>query len=148
MLNKVIWSSLSGCFCFFLCFFFFLLFLCFFFGFLFLLFLFRVVKFLFKFFQTSHCDFGSSSYTGGELESTSCEGRLASTALPNSSCCSSDLWLNNDTNTLPQAGQTYLARCCNSNFLTIFLIAEPYLVPYFPVTPTFLVLLAIITNIK
>ena len=46
-------------------------------------------------------------------------------------------------NTFPHGGQTYLACCWSSNFLRIFLIAEPYLVPYFPTIPTFLVLLAI-----
>jgi hypothetical protein len=36
-----------------------------------------------------------------------------------------------------------LACCWSSNFLTIFLMAPPYLVPYFPTIPTFFVLLAI-----
>jgi hypothetical protein len=35
------------------------------------------------------------------------------------------LRLNDRWFTLPQAGQTYFARCCNSNFFTIFLIEEP-----------------------
>ena len=49
-----------------------------------------------------------------------------------------------ELNTFPHDGHTYRACCWSSNFLTIFLMAPPYLVPYFPTIPTFLVLLAIV----
>ncbi len=48
-----------------------------------------------------------------------------------------------DIFTFPHAGHTYRECCWSSNFLRIFLMAPPYLVPYFPTMPTFLVLLAI-----
>jgi len=44
----------------------------------------------------------------------------------------------------PQKAQVYLECCVISIFLTIFLRDAPYLVPYFPTTPTFFVLFAII----
>lgn len=46
------------------------------------------------------------------------------------------------TPTFPQKLQVYLLCWAISIFLTIFLSEAPYLVPYLPVIPTFLVLLA------
>ena len=43
----------------------------------------------------------------------------------------------------PQKVQVYLLCWEISIFFTVFLKLAPYLVPYFPVIPTFLVLLAI-----
>jgi hypothetical protein len=47
------------------------------------------------------------------------------------------------TDTFPQKGHAYLECCYISNFFTIFLREEPYLVPYLRVIPTFYVLLVI-----
>ena len=44
---------------------------------------------------------------------------------------------------LPQNGHTYVAAEDSHNFFAIFLRAAPYLVPYFPMMPNFLVLLPI-----
>ena len=101
-------------------------------------------SFFFKLFQSIHCHLGSCGNTCGELISSSSKWNLASSALPDSQCNSSDWSLHYDDGcTFPHAGQTYLACCWSSNFLTIFLMAPPYLVPYFPTIPTFFVLLAI-----
>lgn len=40
----------------------------------------------------------------------------------------------------PQKEQVYLMRCATSYFLDIFLREPPYLAPYLPVIPAFLVL--------
>ena len=48
----------------------------------------------------------------------------------------------NITLTLPQKTHVYFACCVISIFLTIFRSEAPYRVPYFPTTPTFLVLFA------
>ncbi len=93
-----------------------------------------------------HGDLGSGGDAGSELVGTSCEGSLAASALPDAGSDSFDLLLSGCICTFPQGGQTYLALCWSSNFLTIFLMAPPYLVPYLPVTPAFLVLLAIKPN--
>lgn len=98
----------------------------------------------FELFQSIHGDLGSGSNTGGKFVSSSSESDLAAFALPDSTWNSLDGSLNNYAKcTFPHAGQTYLACCWSSNFLTIFLMAPPYLVPYFPTIPTFFVLLAI-----
>ena len=55
------------------------------------------------------------------------------------------MWMpRSDLLTFPQKGDTYLALCVISNFLTTFLREAPYLTPYFPQIPTFFVLFAII----
>lgn len=101
--------------------------------------------FFFKLFQSIHGHLGSCGNAGGELVGSSCEWNLASSTLPDSQWKSSHWGLHyHNKCTFPHAGQTYLACCWSSNFLTIFLIAPPYLVPYFPTIPTFLVLLAIV----
>ena len=52
------------------------------------------------------------------------------------------------THSLPEKGETYLALWVISNFLTTFLREAPYLVPYLPTIPAFLVLFAIVINIQ
>lgn len=105
------------------------------------------LKILFEFFQSVHGDFSSSSYASAEFECSSCEGDFACFTFPDSTSYSFDISLLIFMKcTFPHGGQRYLACCWSSNFLTIFLIAEPYLVPYLPVIPTFLVLLAINTE--
>jgi hypothetical protein len=47
------------------------------------------------------------------------------------------------TQFFPQNGQSYLDFYWVTNFFTIFLNEAPYLVPYLPTIPTFLVLLVI-----
>lgn len=47
----------------------------------------------------------------------------------------------------PQKVQTYLACWVISIFLTCFRSDAPYLVPYLPVTPTFLVLFVILADV-
>lgn len=103
-----------------------------------------ILNFLLEFFQPIHGHLGSGCDAGAEFEGSSCKGYFTSFTFPDSTSYSLDtgLWMTIKY-TFPHGGQRYLACCWSSNFLTIFLIAEPYRVPYFPVTPTFLVLLAI-----
>lgn len=112
---------------------------------LWLLLFFRGTGFFFKFFQSIHGNLGSGSNTCCKLIGSSCKSYLASSTLPDTQWNSSHWSLHyHHKCTFPHAGQTYLACCWSSNFFTIFLIAPPYLVPYFPTIPTFLVLLAIV----
>ncbi len=104
------------------------------------------IDLLFYFFESVHGDLGSGCNTGCKLKGSSGKGNFASFAFPDSTSNSFYLSLNDESDTFPHGGQTYLARCWSSNFLTIFLMVEPYRVPYLPVTPTFLVLLAIISQ--
>ena len=84
-----------------------------------------VGEFLLDLLETVHGDLGSGGDAGGELVGTSCEGGLAALAVPDAGSYSADALLNDGRVTLPQGGQTYLARCWSSNFLTIFLMAPP-----------------------
>ena len=98
---------------------------------------------LIKFFESVHGNLGSGGHSSAELVCTSSKHNFASITLPNANSLSSYRSLNIGMNTFPQWGQTYFACCWSSNFFIIFLRAPPYLVPYLPTMPTFLVLLVI-----
>jgi hypothetical protein len=75
--------------------------------------------------ETVHGHLGSGGDRGGELVGAAREGGAAALAAPDAGGHALDLLLSYQRPTLPQGGQTYLARCWSSNFLTILRMAPP-----------------------